>query len=151
MFAHWMRGLRDRKAQAAIAKRIIRMRNGLFGDVKPVGEGVMEARVHIGPGYRLYYVQQGSELILLLCGGDKSGQERDIATAKRLAATLERIPIRLHRRHCERSEAIHVGASTVLSESPSIAAGLDGFAALAMTGPRFIQVGQCSRSPGGLK
>ena len=88
-FADWIGGLADRKAQAAIAKRIIRMQSGLPGDVKAVGEGVMEARVHIGPGYRLYYLQRASELILLLCGGDKSSRSRDIAAAKRLAATLD--------------------------------------------------------------
>jgi putative addiction module killer protein len=88
-FADWIGALADRKARAAIAKRVIRMQSGLPGDVKAVGEGVMEARVHVGPGYRLYYLQRGSELILLLCGGDKSSQGRDIAAAKRLAATLD--------------------------------------------------------------
>jgi len=89
VFAGWIGALRDRKAQAAVASRIVRMQSGLAGDVKPVGDGVMEARIHFGPGYRLYYVQRGTELIVLLCGGDKSSQRRDIATAKRLAAVLD--------------------------------------------------------------
>ena len=88
-FADWLRLLRDRRAQAAIAKRLVRLQSGLLGDVKPVGDGVMEARVHIGPGYRIYYIMMGAELIVLLCGGDKSSQDRDIATARRLAAGLE--------------------------------------------------------------
>jgi putative addiction module killer protein len=88
-FADWIGKLADRKAQAMIAKRIVRLQSGLSGDTKAVGEGVMEARIHFGPGYRLYYLRRGSELIVLLCGGDKSSQDRDIAVAKRLALTLE--------------------------------------------------------------
>ena len=88
-FAHWIRSLRDRKAQAAIAKRIVRLQSGLSGDAKAVGAGIMEARIHLGPGYRLYYVQRGTDLIMLLCGGDKSTQNRDIAAAKLLAATFD--------------------------------------------------------------
>ena len=88
-FADWIGSLRDRKAQAAIAKRVVRLQSGLPGDVKAVGDGVLEARIHFGPGYRLYYVQHGTELIVLLGGGDKSSQDRDIAAAKRLAATLD--------------------------------------------------------------
>ena len=88
-FAEWIGTLRDRKARGAIAKRIVRLQSGLDGDVKNIGEGVMEARIHFGPGYRLYCVKRGSELIVLLCGGDKSTQNRDIAVAKRLAAGLD--------------------------------------------------------------
>ena len=88
-FARWMRLLRDRKAQAAIAKRIVRLQSGLSGDAKTVGAGIMEARIHLGPGYRLYYVLRGTDLIVLLCGGDKSTQNRDIAAANSLAATLD--------------------------------------------------------------
>ena len=88
-FADWFGELGDRKAQATIAKRIVRLESGLPGDVRAVGDGVMEARIHFGPGYRLYYVQRGAELIVLLCGGDKSTQDRDIARANRLAAGLD--------------------------------------------------------------
>ncbi|WP_104720673.1 type II toxin-antitoxin system RelE/ParE family toxin [Pseudomonas syringae group genomosp. 3] len=79
------RRLKDQKAKAAIAARIFRVANGLMGDVSPVGQGVSELRIHVGPGYRVYYQQRGDELILLLCGGDKSSQSRDIETAKKLA------------------------------------------------------------------
>ncbi|EFW77400.1 hypothetical protein ALP26_04841 [Pseudomonas savastanoi pv. glycinea] len=81
----WERRLKDQKAKAAIAARIFRVANGLMGDVSPVGQGVSELRIHVGPGYRVYFQQRGDELILLLCGGDKSSQSRDIETAKRLA------------------------------------------------------------------
>ncbi|MCK9694817.1 type II toxin-antitoxin system RelE/ParE family toxin [Pseudomonas syringae] len=81
----WERRLKDQKAKAAIAARIFRVANGLMGDVSPVGQGVSELRIHVGPGYRVYYQQRGDELILLLCGGDKSSQSRDIETAKKLA------------------------------------------------------------------
>ena len=84
-FKDWLNGLRDRKAQSRIAQRLVRVQAGLFGDVKPVGEGVSELRVDHGPGYRVYFVQRGSDLIVVLCGGDKSTQERDIARAKTLA------------------------------------------------------------------
>ncbi|GKS08863.1 type II toxin-antitoxin system RelE/ParE family toxin [Pseudomonas syringae pv. theae] len=81
----WESRLKDQKAKAAIAARIFRVANGLMGDVSPVGQGVSELRIHVGPGYRVYFQQRGDELILLLCGGDKSSQSRDIETAKRLA------------------------------------------------------------------
>ncbi|EGH16845.1 hypothetical protein Pgy4_27795 [Pseudomonas savastanoi pv. glycinea str. race 4] len=67
----WERRLKDQKAKAAIAARIFRVANGLMGDVSPVGQGVSELRIHVGPGYRVYFQQRGDELILLLCGGDK--------------------------------------------------------------------------------
>jgi putative addiction module killer protein len=87
-FADWLNSLRDAKAAAKIAQRIVRVSAGLLGDVKPVGEGVSELRIDFGPGYRLYFVQQGKVLIILLCGGDKSSQVRDIRKAKELAADL---------------------------------------------------------------
>ena len=67
----------------------MRLQAGLFGDVKPVGEGISELRIDYGPGYRVYFVQRGRVLIILLCGGDKRSQRRDIAKAKSLAADLE--------------------------------------------------------------
>lgn len=88
-FAKWMRALRDPIARAQIAKRIQRLGRGLYGDVKSVGAGVSEMRVHTGPGYRVYFVQRGSTLIVLLCAGDKSTQQRDIEHAQALAAELE--------------------------------------------------------------
>jgi putative addiction module killer protein len=87
-FAKWLKSLRDTKAAAKIAQRIVRVSSGLLGDVKPVGEGVSELRINFGPGYRIYFVQRGDVLIILLCGGDKSTQARDIKRAKELAADL---------------------------------------------------------------
>lgn len=84
-FAAWFAALRDHRAQVAIAKRMVRLQSGLFGDCQPVGEGVSEARIFYGPGYRVYFVQRGAELIILLCGGDKKSQSRDIAKALKLA------------------------------------------------------------------
>lgn len=72
-----------------IAQRIVRLQAGLLGDLRPVGSSVSELRIDYGPGYRLYFVQRGGELIVLLCGGDKDTQRRDISRAKRLAAELE--------------------------------------------------------------
>jgi putative addiction module killer protein len=87
-FANWLKSLRDAKAVGKIAQRIVRVSSGLLGDVKPVGEGVSELRVNFGPGYRIYFVQRGKALFILLCGGDKSSQARDIKRAKELAADL---------------------------------------------------------------
>jgi putative addiction module killer protein len=87
-FAKWIARLRDTRGRAKIAARIDRLSMGHPGDVRPVGEGISELRIHDGPGYRIYYVQRGTVLIVLLCGGDKSSQSRDIATAKKLAAEL---------------------------------------------------------------
>jgi putative addiction module killer protein len=78
--------LKEQRARAAIAARIFRLANGLAGDVSPVGQGVSELRIHYGPGYRVYFQQRGNELVILLCGGDKNTQSRDIGTAKRLAS-----------------------------------------------------------------
>jgi putative addiction module killer protein len=82
------RGLADQKAQAKIASRVERLGIGNPGDVKPVGEGVSEMRVPLGPGYRVYFKQTAKAVILLLCGGDKSTQEKDIKRAKEIAAEL---------------------------------------------------------------
>jgi putative addiction module killer protein len=87
-FADWFKGLRDRKAQAKIAARIVRIESGNMGDVKSVGEGVSEARIAFGPGYRLYFTRRGATLIVLLVGGDKGSQSRDIAKAKEMAAQI---------------------------------------------------------------
>lgn len=89
IFRDWLDGLADRRAGERIAQRIVRLQSGLFGDVQPVGGGLSELRVDYGPGYRVYFVQRGSVLIVLLCGGDKRSQTRDIARARKLAAELE--------------------------------------------------------------
>ena len=82
----WLSGLSDQRAQAKIASRIERLGNP--GDVKPVGAGVSEMRVPYGPGYRVYFKQTDKVVVLLLCGGDKSTQEKDIKRAKEIAAEL---------------------------------------------------------------
>lgn len=84
-FRIWESGLKDRRARTIIAARLTRVSEGLTGDVMPVGDGVSELRIHYGPGYRIYFQQRGAEIIVLLCGGDKSTQVRDIAAAKKLA------------------------------------------------------------------
>ena len=89
-FARWMDSLRDRHASAKIADRIKRAANGNFGDVKSAGGGVSEMRIDYGPGYRLYFCQRGVELVILLCGGDKRTQNRDIALARNLKAEIDR-------------------------------------------------------------
>jgi putative addiction module killer protein len=88
-FREWLNGLRDDRARARILKRLDRARDGNLGDVAPVGEGVSEIRIFYGPGYRVYFVQRGPELIVLLCGGDKSTQGSDIEEAKALAKEIE--------------------------------------------------------------
>ena len=88
LFATWFRALRDRQARARIQVRIDRLQLGLPGDVKPVGEGVSELRIDYGPGYRVYFTKRGREWILLLAGGDKRTQERDIKKAIQLAHDL---------------------------------------------------------------
>lgn len=88
VFARWVKTLRDAKAASKIAQRVVQVSSGLMGDVKPIGEGVSELRIDFGPGYRIYFVQRGRALILLLCGGDKSTQAADIKKAKELATRL---------------------------------------------------------------
>lgn len=88
LFAHWLDGLRDIQARARVQARIARLALGNPGDAEPVGEGVSELRINYGPGYRIYFVQRGRELIILLAGGDKSTQAKDIKTALRLARNL---------------------------------------------------------------
>ena len=88
VFDRWFERLRDRRAAARIQARIDRAESGNLGDCKPVGEGVSEMRIDYGPGYRLYFVQRGGEVIILLVGGGKSTQARDIEMARELAKQL---------------------------------------------------------------
>ena len=81
IFRRWMTGLKDDRAVAAIAARLTRLAQGLAGDAKSVGGGVTELRIHYGPGYRVYLHRRGNVLVILLCGGDKSSQARDIRQA----------------------------------------------------------------------
>ena len=87
-FDRWLSDLADERAKTKIASRIARLSFGNAGDVKPVGEGVSEMRVHHGLGYRVYYKQTGRTIVVILCGGDKSNQDRDIRRAKEIAAEL---------------------------------------------------------------
>ena len=73
----------------SITRRLERVQRGNLGDIRPVGGGVSEMRISYGPGYRLYFVRQGTDIIVLLCGGDKGSQDRDVQRAKRLAKELE--------------------------------------------------------------
>jgi putative addiction module killer protein len=88
-FKSWFDGLRDRQAQKHILVRIGRIERGNFGDVKPAGDGISELRINYGPGYRLYLIRRGNEVVLLLCGGDKDSQSRDIRAAKQLMKEIE--------------------------------------------------------------
>jgi putative addiction module killer protein len=88
-FSRWLKKLRDRNARARIQARIDRMALGHFGDVKSIGEGVSELRVFFGPGYRIYFTRRSSIVVVLLIGGDKSSQSRDIQKALDLARELE--------------------------------------------------------------
>jgi len=87
-FSRWLRGLRDPRARARVLARIDRLAEGNLGDIKPIGGGLSELRIHYGPGYRIYLMQQGNRLVILLCGGGKGTQSRDINAAKRIAADL---------------------------------------------------------------
>ncbi len=87
-FDVWFARLADRTGRARVQARIDRAEMGNFGDCEPVGEGVSEMRIHFGPGYRVYFMQRGIELVILLAGGDKSTQSRDIKTALKLAREL---------------------------------------------------------------
>lgn len=89
IFEKWFENLKDRKARSRIQARVDRLELGNFGDVAPVGDGVSELRIFYGPGYRVYFVQHGSVIVILLSGGDKSTQQADIARAKVIAKQLE--------------------------------------------------------------
>ena len=88
-FSSWLKDLRDQVARAKILVRVQRLAGGNPGDVKPAGDGISELRIHHGAGYRVYYKQTGDEIVVLLCGGDKDSQDKDIAKAKKLASELE--------------------------------------------------------------
>lgn len=88
-FARWLRRLRDARTRSKILVRIARLAHGIPGDVASVGAGVSELRIDHGPGYRVYYVKRGNKYILLLAGGDKASQDKDIKQAKRLADEYE--------------------------------------------------------------
>lgn len=88
VYAKWLDGLRDVRARARVLARVERLAAGHAGDAQPIGDGVSELRIHYGPGYRVYFKRKGQELILLLAGGDKRSQTKDIKTALRLARNL---------------------------------------------------------------
>lgn len=90
VYAKWIDNLRDLQGRARILVRVERLAAGNPGDGKPVGNGVAELRVHFGPGYRVYFTQRGSDIVILLAGGDKSSQSTDIQTALQLAKNLEK-------------------------------------------------------------
>ena len=88
-FDSWLDGLKDRLAKSSVQARIDRLINGNAGDVKPVGEGVSEMRIHVGAGYRVYFTRLDMTVVLLLCGGAKNNQNRDIARALEMARILK--------------------------------------------------------------
>lgn len=88
-FDAWLKALRDPIAKARVVARVRSAEAGNFGDCAPVGDGISEMRIHVGPGYRLYYCRRGDVIYLLLCAGDKSTQQRDITAAKNLLKNLE--------------------------------------------------------------
>ena len=89
VFIKWLKKLRDDEARARIVTRVNRLAEGNPGDVKPSGEGISEMRIDYGPGYRVYYKDTGREIIILLCGGDKRTQDKDIKRAKEIAHDYE--------------------------------------------------------------
>jgi putative addiction module killer protein len=88
VFDKWFSGLRDKRAAARIQARIDRAEDGNFGDCEPIGGGVSEMRIHVGPGYRVYFMRRGAKIIVLLAGGDKSTQHDDIRAARKLAQQI---------------------------------------------------------------
>jgi putative addiction module killer protein len=88
-FSDWLSSIKDGKTKARLGKRLRKAEAGNLGDTKPVGDGVMEMREHFGPGWRMYYVQMGNVVVVMLGGGDKSSQAADITAAKKLAENLE--------------------------------------------------------------
>ena len=90
-FDAWLAALKDKKVRARIVLRIRSAEHGNFGDCEPVGEGVSEMRIHFGPGYRVYFTRRGEVLYLLLLGGDKSSQKRDIKRAIEMARALDKV------------------------------------------------------------
>lgn len=84
-FSKWLDGIRDRQVRYIITTRLQRAEDGNLGDVKPVGDGVSEMKISFGAGYRIYFIQRGKQMIIILAGGDKSSQARDIKQAKKLA------------------------------------------------------------------
>ena len=90
VYIKWLKKLRDPQARARIVARIKRLEKGNPGDVKPAGEGISEMRIDYGPSYRVYYKDTGEEIIILLCGGDKTTQDADIANAKKIARLYEK-------------------------------------------------------------
>lgn len=89
VFSKWLSQLRDARAKARIVARVDAVRIGQFGDAKSVGAGLTEMRIDVGPGYRVYFVRRQSSVVILLCGGDKSTQDKDIVRARALATELE--------------------------------------------------------------
>ncbi len=85
-FKRWFRNLRDRRAVARINARLRNVSLGNFGDTRLVGDGISEMRINVGPGYRVYFIREGTSVVVLLCGGDKDSQQRDIERARQLAA-----------------------------------------------------------------
>ncbi|MGV3550069.1 type II toxin-antitoxin system RelE/ParE family toxin [Rhizobium sp.] len=85
VYEAWFKKLRDEIARAAVVARLARIEAGNFGDARPVGNGISELRIHYGPGYRIYFQKRGNRIILLLCAGDKSSQQRDVERAKTIA------------------------------------------------------------------
>ena len=88
-FDNWLKGLKDVQARLRIISRIMSAQEGNFGDCEPVGEGISEMRIFVGPGYRVYYTKHGDAWVLLLCGGDKASQRADIKAAQALVKELE--------------------------------------------------------------
>ena len=87
VYKKWIKGLQDSRARYRILTRIKRLEDGNPGDCYPIGEGLSEMRIHYGPGYRVYFKDTGKEIVILLCGGDKSTQQQDIARAKQIASS----------------------------------------------------------------